>query len=119
MVVGLGSWIGVEFLIILGVEISDNSLPNRIFYFENHLNHILSNFLDINWRLDLEISWIIGFTSLRQAKSNLVDLRGVVINFSASLHVDDFPSGKGLNVMRLGIPEFPFNLAAIVLEGKG
>ena len=119
MVISLGSWIGVKFLIILGVELSDNSLPNRIFYFENHLRHVVTDFLDINWRLDLEISWIIGFARLRQAKGNLIDLRGVVINFSASFHVNNLTCCKGLNIMRLGIPEFPFNLATIILEGKG
>ena len=49
MVVGLGCWIRIEFLIVLGVKISDNSLPDRIFYFENHLRHVVTNFLDINW----------------------------------------------------------------------
>ena len=119
VVVGLSSWIGVEFLIILGVETANDTLPDRIFNLENHLWHVVTDFLDINWRLDLEISWIIGFPRLRQAKSNLIDLRCIIINFSTSLHVDDFPCSKGLDVMRLGIPKFPFNLATIVLEGKG
>ena len=118
MVVSLGCWIGVKFLIILCVKISDNSLPDRIFNFENHLRHIVTDFLDINWWLDLEISWIIGFARLRQAESNLIDLRGVVINFSAPFHVDNLTCGKGLYVMRLGIPELPINLATIILEGK-
>src|SRR5689334_22269768 len=98
MVVGLGSWIGVEFLIILGVETANDTLPDRIFNFENHLRHVVTNLLDINWRFDLEVSWIIGFPRLRQAESNLIDLRSIIINFSAPLHVDHFPCGKGLNV---------------------
>ena len=119
MVVGLCSWIGVEFLIIFGVETANDTLPDRIFNFEDHLRHVVTDFLDINRWLDLEISWIVGFARLRQAESDLIYLWSVIVNFSASLHVDHFPCGKGLNVMRLGIPELPFNLATIVLEGKG
>ena len=47
MVVGLSSWIGVEFLIILGVETTNDTLPDRIFNLENHLRHVVTDFLDI------------------------------------------------------------------------
>ena len=119
MVVGFGRRIRVKLLVVLVVERPHHTLPNWIFYFENHPRQVI---FQINWihrRFFFKVCWIRRFPALRQTQGQLIDLGRIVVDLPASAHMNYATSLELLHIMRLSIPQFSFDRACLILEDKG
>ena len=76
-------------------------------------------FLRIYWWFFLEVCRIVGFSCLWQSHVQLIDLRSIIVDFSAPRHVDHTTCCEALHIMGLSIPQFSFNRAGLVLKDEG
>ena len=105
MVIGLGCWIGIKFLVVFAVKGPYDSLPGGIFDAKDNLTQVFLGVLDIHRWLFLEIRRVIGLIKAGQTQADLVDLGHVVVNFAAALDMDHHTGHKILDLAWLGIPD--------------
>lgn len=105
VVIGLGCWIRIKFLVVFAVKGSYDSLPGGIFDAKDDLTQVFLGVFDINWWLFLEIRRVIGLIKAGQAQADLIDLGHIVVNFAAALNMDHHSGHKILNLAWLGIPD--------------